>query len=103
MDLNEVGYNKVQKVEGLALIDPETLAVINDNDFGVANILVNHEYGTFALNYVPEPIQLGIIKTRLDGLDASDADGKINIRQWPIRACIFLTASPVPFRVSRRI
>jgi hypothetical protein len=85
VDLNEVGYNKVQKVEGLALIDSDTIAVINDNDFGVANILVNTEDGTFTLNYVPEPIQLGIIETRLNGLDASDRDGKINIRRWPIK------------------
>ena len=85
VDLNEVGYNKVQKLEGLALIDAETLAVINDNDFGVANILVNTNDGTFSLNYVPESIQLGIIKTCLEGLDTSDRDGKINIRQWPIR------------------
>jgi hypothetical protein len=85
VDLNTAGYNQVQKVEGLALIDPETLAVLNDNDFGVANILVDQENGTFELNYTPEPIQLGIIETRLDGLDASDADHKINIRQWPLK------------------
>ena len=40
VDLNAVGYNQVEKVEGLAMIDPWTLAVINDNDFGVANIVV---------------------------------------------------------------
>ena len=98
VDLNEVGYNKVQKLEGLALIDSETLAVINDNDFGVANILVNTNDGTFSLNYVPEPIQLGIIKTRLNGLDASDRDGKINIRQWPIRG-LYLPDGIASFRI----
>ena len=85
VDLNAAGYNEVQKVEGLALIDPETLAVINDNDFGVANIIVNPKEGTFELNYEPEPIQLGIIETRLNGLDASDRDNKINIRHWPVK------------------
>ena len=85
VDLNAAGYNQVQKVEGLALIDPDTLAVLNDNDFGVANILVDQEKGTFELNSTPEPIQLGMIETRLDGLDASDADNKINIRQWPLK------------------
>ena len=84
VDLNAVGYNQVQKVEGLALIDPQTLAVINDNDFGVASITVNDD-GTFTLNYVPEPIQLGIIETTGSGLDASDRDGKVNIRQWPVK------------------
>ena len=84
MDLNEAGYNQVQKVEGLTLINPQTLAVLNDNDFGVANIIVNPD-GTFTLNYQSEPIQLGIIETTGNGLDASDRDAKINIRQWPVK------------------
>ena len=84
VDLNAAGYNAVQKVEGLTLIDPWTLAVINDNDFGVASIIVNSD-GTFTLNYTPEPTQLGIIETNLNGLDASDQDKKINIRQWPVK------------------
>ena len=84
VDLNEASYNQVQKVEGLTLIDPQTLAVLNDNDFGVASIVVNPD-GTFTLNYQPEPIQLGIIETTGNGLDASDRDAKINIRQWPVK------------------
>lgn len=84
VDLNEASYNQVQKVEGLTLIDPQTLAVLNDNDFGVASIIVNPD-GTFTLNYQPEPIQLGIIETTGNGLDASDRDAKINIRQWPVK------------------
>jgi DNA-binding beta-propeller fold protein YncE len=83
-DLNQAGYNRAQKVEGLAAIDPWTLAVINDNDFGVANITVNPD-GSFILNYVPEKEQLGIIHVRHNGLDASDSDGKINIRPWPVK------------------
>jgi hypothetical protein len=101
VDLNAVGYNKVQKVEGLTLIDSETLAVINDNDFGVANILVNPQDGTFTLNYVPEPIQLGIIETRLDGLDASDVDNKINIRQWPVKG-MYLSDGIASFKLGQQ-
>lgn len=85
VDLNAAGYNQVEKVEGLAVIDPWTLAVINDNDFGVAQITVDQTTGTFARNYVPEPEQLGIIHMRGHGLDASDADNKINIRPWKVR------------------
>jgi hypothetical protein len=70
----------VQKVEGLAIIDSDTVAVINDNGFGVAHILVNTDNGTFTLNYVPKAIQLGIIETRLNRLDASNWDGEINVR-----------------------
>ena len=84
LDLNAAGYNRVQKVEGLTLVDPQTIAVINDNDFQVANITVNPD-GTFTWNDVPEPIQLGIIETTSNGFDASDRDGKINIRQWPVK------------------
>src|SRR6185436_12201202 len=60
-------------VEGLTVIDSGTIAVINDNDFGVANITVNPD-GTFTLNYVPEKEQLGIIYVR-----------RANIRPWPIK------------------
>jgi hypothetical protein len=35
VDLGAIGYDLVDKPEGLALIDENTLAVINDNDFGV--------------------------------------------------------------------
>jgi hypothetical protein len=84
VDLNEAGYNQVQKVEGLTLINAQTLAVLNDNDFGVASIIVNPD-GTFTLNYQPEPIQLGVIETTSNGLDASDRDAKINIREWPVK------------------
>lgn len=97
VDLNAVGYNQVQKVEGLTLIDPWTIAVINDNDFGVASIIVNPD-GTFTLNYTPDPIQLGIIDVRLNGIDASDSDTKINIRQWPVKG-IYMPDGIASYRV----
>lgn len=86
VDLAAARYNKVEKVEGLAMIDPWTLAVINDNDFGVANIVVAPD-GSYTLGegYTPEPVQLGLIDVRTHGLDASDKDNKINIRQWPVK------------------
>lgn len=87
VDLNQAGYNRVQKVEGLAVVDRWTLAVINDNDFGVAEITVQPD-GTFNLapGYVPEKIELGLVSVRLNGLDASDSDGgAIKIRQWPVK------------------
>ncbi|MHA3772474.1 choice-of-anchor I domain-containing protein [Verrucomicrobiota bacterium sgz303538] len=84
VDLNAAGYNNVEKVEGLTIIDPWTVAVINDNDFGTANITINPD-GTFVRNYTPEAEQLGIINVRLNGIDASDRDSKINIRQWPVK------------------
>ena len=84
VDLAAAGYDAVQKVEGLAYLDAETLAVINDNDFGVAGIAIDNATGTFSVlsDYTPEPTLLGIIKT--PGLDASDRDNVINIRHWPV-------------------
>lgn len=84
VDLAKAGYDHVQKVEGLAFIDRTTLAVINDNDFGVANIAVQPD-GTFTLGYVPEKEQLGLITVRHTGFDASDRDNRINIRAWPVK------------------
>jgi len=35
VDLAEIGMRSLEKAEGLAVVDASTLAVINDNDFGV--------------------------------------------------------------------
>lgn len=40
IDLREYGWRQ-EKAEGLALVDDRTIAVINDNDFGVQTTLVN--------------------------------------------------------------
>ncbi|HEY9662322.1 MAG TPA: choice-of-anchor I family protein [Allocoleopsis sp.] len=84
VDLAKAGYNQTEKHEGLALVDPNTIAVINDNDFTVGNITINPTTGTFTRNADPEPIQLGLISLQPTGLDASDRDGGINIRQQPV-------------------
>jgi 2',3'-cyclic-nucleotide 2'-phosphodiesterase (5'-nucleotidase family) len=85
IDLAQAGYNTVEKVEGLAYLGDNTISVINDNDFGVAGITLNGD-GTFTLNpdYTPEPITLGIIQVQSNGLDASDRDDVINIRNAPV-------------------
>ncbi|BAQ66145.1 choice-of-anchor I domain-containing protein [Geminocystis sp. NIES-3709] len=85
VDLNQVGYNTVEKVEGLAYMGDNSIAVINDNDFRVAGITLNGD-GTFTLNddYTPEPVTLGIIQVQSNGLDASDRDDAINIVNHPV-------------------
>jgi hypothetical protein len=84
VDLASAGYASVQKVEGLTLLENGQLAVLNDNDFGVARIVIDNATGTFvrAADYTPEPVTLGLIS--VPGLDASDRDSQINIRNWPL-------------------
>lgn len=85
VDLAQAGYNSVEKVEGLAYLGNKTIAVINDNDFQVAGITLNGD-GTFTLNedYTPEPITLGILQVQSNGIDPSDQDNTINIRNVPV-------------------
>jgi hypothetical protein len=84
VDLATAGYAGVEKIEGLALLDSGRLALINDNDFGVAGIVIDNARGTFTLapGYVPENPVLGIVN--VPGLDASDRDSAVNIRSWPV-------------------
>ncbi len=86
-----IGYTGVSKLEGLALVDSDTIAILNDNDFAMAGAIVGD--GTAPINPSPEPIRLGIIDfTGSNGLDASDRDvdgtstsgGKISINNQPV-------------------
>ncbi len=85
--LASIGYDQAEKVEGLARIDDNTFAIINDNDFGVGgSVLPAIPNGTITVNSTP--IELGIISfDRSNALDASDRDGagntaSINFRNW---------------------
>jgi hypothetical protein len=101
VDLATAGYAGVEKVEGLALLDNGKLAVINDNDFGVAQIVVDNATGRFtrAPGYEPEPVILGLID--VPGLDASDRDSSINIRNWPLRG-LYLPDSIAAYKAKGR-
>ncbi|TAE61275.1 MAG: hypothetical protein EAZ76_06410 [Nostocales cyanobacterium] len=59
----EIGYTGVEKLEGLALVAPNTLAIVNDNDFNVIGS-TNNADGSVTINLSPTPIplQLGIIE-----------------------------------------
>ncbi|RPI67658.1 MAG: calcium-binding protein, partial [Ignavibacteriae bacterium] len=86
-----VGYGDVDKVEGIARIDANTFAVINDNDFGVGgSVLPTPPNGTITVN-ANAKVLLGLITfDRPNGLDGSDRDNlagsgaAINIRNWPV-------------------
>lgn len=58
----ELGYTGVEKLEGLALVSPNTLAIINDNDFNITGS-TNNANGTTTINFSPTrvPEILGII------------------------------------------
>jgi 3-phytase len=59
----EIGYTGVEKIEGLALVDNNTLAILNDNDFNIVGS-TNNADGSVTVNFSPTPIpeKLGIIK-----------------------------------------
>ncbi len=66
-DTDELGFGFANAPEGLAQIDATTFAIINDNDYGLEGL----------------PTGIGILELG-NALDASDEDGAINIRNWPI-------------------
>jgi hypothetical protein len=83
-----IGYTGVEKLEGLALIDANTIAIVNDNDFGLAGGVVSGDGSITGLSNTP--VKLGIIEfNQSNGLDASDRDGAggtgaINIQPQPV-------------------
>lgn len=85
VDLGVIGYDQVDKPEGLALIDADTLAVINDDDFGVSGAF-DPATGLIEENPNPTPTLLGIVRLATNGLDASDKDGDVNIANWPVQS-----------------
>jgi hypothetical protein len=86
-NLPSIGYFQGDKLEGLAVLGNGELALLNDNDFGLAALpLPNPPDGTVPLNPEPTPIQLGLVHFDIgSGLDPSDRDGpSINIANWPV-------------------
>lgn len=103
-NLASLGYVGVSKPEGLALVDADTVAVINDNDFEILAQPIRGD-GTIDLNPDPEPVLLGLVHfDRPGGLDASDRDGEgggkaINIQPWPVLG-MFMPDGIAAFRVN---
>jgi hypothetical protein len=86
-NLPSIGYFEGDKLEGLAVLGNGELALLNDNDFGLAaQSLPNPPDGTVPLDPQPTPIQLGLVHFDIgSGLDPSDRDGPtINIANWPV-------------------
>ena len=84
VDLAAVGYAAYgDKVEGLAMRDPATLFVINDNDFRMP-LTFDVATGTFPVNPSAVPTTLGMITFSGNGLDPSDQDGANLIAGWPV-------------------
>ena len=83
VDLAAAGYDLVDKPEGLALVDYNTLVVINDNDFNLDGT-VDFATGQIGFRAQPQPIRVALIDLSNNGLDASDRDNKINFVNWPV-------------------
>jgi YVTN family beta-propeller protein len=88
-NLPSIGYFEGDKLEGVAWLGNGQLALLNDNDFGVAPLPIPRD-GTVPLDAEPTPVQLGFVRfVQPAGLDASDRDGPangqaINIANWPV-------------------
>ncbi|MEZ4937724.1 MAG: esterase-like activity of phytase family protein, partial [Crocinitomicaceae bacterium] len=72
LNLPSAGYISSDKPEGIAYINDSTIAVVNDNDFGLAGAGVTD-------NTVLGIVNLG----SNNAIDASNTDGNINITNWP--------------------
>ncbi|NJK34239.1 MAG: DUF4114 domain-containing protein [Oscillatoriales cyanobacterium SM2_2_1] len=84
VNASSLGYQDVSKLEGLAVIDANRIAILNDQDFGLQPAPITGN-GTISLDSTPEPVRLGIIEfNKSNGLDPSDQDGGINIRKAPV-------------------
>jgi hypothetical protein len=57
----QAGYTGVEKLEGLALIDANTLAIINDNDFGITDTVYNAD-GSVKITVGNTPVKLGLLE-----------------------------------------
>ncbi|MEM1366923.1 MAG: esterase-like activity of phytase family protein [Cyanobacteria bacterium P01_H01_bin.15] len=69
-DLADLGYDFTDKPEGLTIVDEDTIAVLNDNDFGITDEEV--------------PSVLGLVDFN-NSFDASDRDDAINLQNWPVQ------------------
>jgi len=89
LDLVALGYQAGDKPEGLTLIsqdaDKIVLAVLNDNDFGLADEPIDLD-GSVKFNPDPIPVQVGLITIKRGQIDASNRDDGINLRNWPVQS-----------------
>ncbi|MBC7815145.1 MAG: esterase-like activity of phytase family protein [Burkholderiales bacterium] len=60
VDLVAIGFDMVTKIEGLTMIDENTLAIVNDNDFGLQGEF-DPATGILTENPNPPPMMFGII------------------------------------------
>lgn len=78
-----LSYLAGDKPEGLALIDENRIAVLNDNDFQLVGTF-NPETGLLDDNLDPIQPVLGVINLQ-NPIDASDEDDMINLTSWPVQ------------------
>ena len=75
LNLPSVGYLPSDKPEGIAMLPDGSIAVLNDNDFGLAGAGVS------------DNSSLGIIQFCDDnGIDASNEAADIEIMNWPVKS-----------------
>ena len=100
VDLSALGYSFDDKPEGLAFIDENTLAVLNDNDFGLTGGF-DPATGLLEEEETFTPPILGIIHLKPIGIDVSDRDEAVSLFRWPIKG-IYQPDSIVSYEVDGR-
>jgi len=72
LNANSIGYFPSDKLEGITVLPDNKIAVLNDNDFGIAGAGVtdNSQFGVISFG-------------NNNGIDPSDKDDGVNIQNWP--------------------
>jgi hypothetical protein len=92
LDLNRIGW-VAEKAEGLALVDECTLAITNDNDFGMKTRMFDANGDELAQADVTE-VQVDAAGAIVDGAGASIRVGRVADKERPLSLWLLKFSQP---------
>lgn len=101
LDLDEAGYDRADKPEGLAFIGTDTIAVLNDNDYQLEGTF-NPATGLLTPNPDPQLPLVSILtigRITRSSFDPSDRDEGVRVQNWPVHG-LYLPDAIDAFRVA---